>query len=248
MAILAFSLSLLGTFLVRSGVLTSVHSFASDPVRGVFILIFLSIVVGGSLLLYAFRAPRLISDVKFGLFSKETNILINNIFLVIAAAMVLFGTLYPLLADALNGNKVSVGAPYFDLMFSCLTIPLAVIVGVGSMSRWKRDNLGRFMPVLALFLAASLLISALFTYHLSMDSFAWGGFAGLALGIWVMLWSINSIWDRLKNQKTWLVGLRKNSSRNLGNGNCTFWNSRIHNWGNACKHVQHRKRYSHAAR
>ena len=209
LAILAFSLSLLGTFLVRSGVLTSVHSFASDPVRGVFILIFLSIVVGGSLLLYAFRAPKLVSDIKFELFSKETSILINNVFLVVAAAMVLFGTLYPLLADALSGNKVSVGAPYFDLMFSWLTIPLAVIVGVGSMSRWKRDNIGRFLPMLALFLVGCLSLSALFTYQLSVDSFAWGGFAGLALGIWVMLWSIFSIWDRLKNQKNWLTGIRK---------------------------------------
>ena len=209
LAILAFSLSLLGTFLVRSGVLTSVHSFASDPVRGVFILIFLSIVVGGSLLLYAFRAPKLVSDIKYELFSKETSILINNVFLVVAAAMVLFGTLYPLLADALSGNKVSVGAPYFDVMFSWLTIPLAVIVGVGSMSRWKRDSIGRFRLMLALFLLACLSLSALVTYQLSVDEFAWGGFAGLALGIWVMLWSFYSIWDRLKNQKNWLIGIKK---------------------------------------
>ncbi|NND00960.1 MAG: heme lyase CcmF/NrfE family subunit [Gammaproteobacteria bacterium] len=209
LAIMAFSLSLLGTFLVRSGVITSVHSFASDPARGLFILIFLLIVVGGSLLLYAIRAPRLSSNVSYGLFSKETSLLMNNIFFVIAAAMVLLGTLYPLLIDALSGNKISVGPPYFNSMFVPLTVPLAIIVGVGSMSRWKRDAISRFLPMIAVFLITCLAVSFTITRRLSGDTFSWAGFAGLALGIWVLLWVVFSIFDRLKNYPDWIIGLRK---------------------------------------
>ena len=195
LAILAFSLSLLGTFLVRSGIITSVHSFASDPARGLFILIFLLIVVGGSLLLYAIRAPKLVSDVSYGLFSKETSILLNNILLVVAAAMVLLGTLYPLIIDAVSGNKVSVGPPYFNSMFVPLTVPLAIVVGVGSMSRWKRDELRRFFPMIGMILLSSFALSAVVTYTLGIGSFAWGAFAGLALGIWVMLWWDSVLWN-----------------------------------------------------
>jgi len=209
LAILAFSLSLLGTFLVRSGILTSVHSFASDPARGLFILIFLLLVVGGSLLLYALRAHKLNSDVHYQVFSKETSLLMNNVLFVVAAFMVLAGTLAPLVADAVSGAKISVGAPYFDFMFAVLTIPLAVIVGVGSTSRWKRDEPQRFLPQTGIILLASLLLSGLFTWLLTIDRFSWGAFAGLALGIWVGLWSIFSIIERLKNQDDWLAGLRK---------------------------------------
>ena len=208
LAILAFSLSLLGTFLVRSGVLTSVHSFASDPTRGLFILCFLLLVVGGSLLLYALRAHRVTSDVHFGLFSKETSLLLNNVLLVTTAFMVLLGTLAPILMDAL-GKKISVGAPYFDLWFALLTIPLAVVVGIGSTSRWKRDEISRFLPQSMALLVITLAASALFTWRLSVEHFSWGGFAGLALAIWVMLWSIYSIAERLKHQPSKLTGLRK---------------------------------------
>jgi len=208
LAILAFSLSLLGTFLVRSGVLTSVHSFASDPQRGFFILCFLLVVVGGSLLLYAFRAHKLTSSVHYGLFSKETSLLLNNVLLVIAAFMVLLGTLAPIFMDAI-GKKISVGAPYFDFMFALLTIPLAVVVGIGSTSRWKRDEFRRFSPQTLTILASSLILSAIFTWVLSSDGFEIGGFAGLSLGIWVILWSIHSILDRLKNQDDKFTGLKK---------------------------------------
>ncbi len=208
LAILAFSLSLLGTFLVRSGVLTSVHSFASDPERGLFILRFLIIVIGGSLLLYAFRAHKLTSNVHYRLFSKETSLLLNNILLVIAAFMVLLGTLAPIFMDAI-GKKISVGAPYFDFMFALLTIPLAVVVGIGSTSRWKRDEFKRFNRQTINILLLSLVSSALFTWILSNDGFEIGGFAGLALGIWVILWSIHSILDRLKNQDDKFTGLKK---------------------------------------
>ena len=209
MAILAFSLSLLGTFLVRSGVLTSVHSFASDPTRGLFILAFLLVVIGGSLLLYSFRAHKLTSDIHYGFFSKETSLLLNNILLVVAAFMVLLGTLAPLLVDAVTGNKISVGPPYFDKMFALLTIPLAIVVGIGSTSRWKRDELKRFVPQTSVILIASLIISAIGTYQLTVDDFSWSGFAGLALGIWVMLWAIFSLVERLKNQNNIVAGLRK---------------------------------------
>jgi len=208
LAILAFSLSLLGTFLVRSGVLTSVHSFASDPERGLFILRFLIIVIGGSLLLYAFRAHKLTSNVHYRLFSKETSLLLNNILLVIAAFMVLLGTLAPIFMDAI-GKKISVGAPYFDFMFALLTIPLAVVVGIGSTSRWKRDEFRRFNRQTINILLMSLVSSAIFTWLLSNDGFEIGGFAGLALGIWVILWSIHSILDRLKNQDDKFTGLKK---------------------------------------
>ena len=209
LAILAFSLSLLGTFLVRSGVLTSVHSFASDPTRGLFILIFLLIVIGGSLLLYAIRAPKLVSNIRFGLFSKETMLLINNILFVVATAMVLFGTLYPLIIDAISGNKISVGPPYFDFMFVLLTLPLAVIMGIGSMSRWKQDKVRRFLPASLIFILLSLTFSAIATALLTIDSFSWGGFAGLALAFWVILWNLNTLYDRLKNQSSWRIGFAK---------------------------------------
>jgi len=209
LAILAFSLSLLGTFLVRSGVLTSVHSFASDPARGLFILLFLSIVVGGSLLLYAMRAHKLNSDVHYRVFSKETSLLLNNILFVVAAFMVLAGTLAPLIVDAISGAKISVGAPYFDLMFAIITIPLAIIVGIGSTSRWKKDDPKRYYLSTSSILAASLVLSGIFTKILSTDHFSLGAFAGLALGIWVGLWSIFSIFERLKYQRDWIDGLQK---------------------------------------
>lgn len=137
LAIAAFSLSLLGTFLVRSGVLTSVHAFATDPERGVFILGFLLVVVGGSLLLYALRAPVVKSQIGFALWSRETFLLINNVILVVAALMVLLGTLYPLALDALTGTLVSVGPPYFNALFLPLMAILMVALGVGMLSRWK---------------------------------------------------------------------------------------------------------------
>mgnify|MGYP006144507205 CR=1 FL=1 len=127
LAILAFALSLLGTFLVRSGVLVSVHAFATDPARGVFILAFLTIVLGAALLLYAWRAPRLVSDGAVQLVSREGLLLLNNVFLVAAAAAVLIGTLYPLVIDALGLGKISVGPPYFNAIFLPLMVPLAVL-------------------------------------------------------------------------------------------------------------------------
>jgi cytochrome c-type biogenesis protein CcmF len=136
LSIFAFSLSLLGTFLVRSGVLTSVHAFASDPRRGLFILCFLAVVVGGSLLLYALRAPKVAGGKPFGVVSRETAILIGNLMLTVAAAMVLLGTLFPLLGDALNLGKISVGPPYFGFLFTLLMIPVVLLLPFGPYLRW----------------------------------------------------------------------------------------------------------------
>jgi cytochrome c-type biogenesis protein CcmF len=152
LAIAAFSLSLLGTFLVRSGVLTSVHAFATDPERGVFILAFLLVVIGGSLTLFALRAPVVKSQIGFGLWSRETLLLVNNLLLVVATSMILLGTLYPLLLDALSDTKLSVGPPYFNAMFLPLIGALMLALGVGVLVRWKNTPvkwlIGMLTPVL----------------------------------------------------------------------------------------------------
>jgi cytochrome c-type biogenesis protein CcmF len=140
LAISAFSLSLLGTFLVRSGVLTSVHAFATDPRRGIFILAFLTAVIGSSLLLFAWRAPKVGLGGRFELLSRETLLLTNNVLLLVAAASVLLGTLYPLVIDALGLGKLSVGPPYFQAVFVPLMVPLLFLIGLGPSSRWKQTS------------------------------------------------------------------------------------------------------------
>ena len=154
LAISAFSLSLLGTFLVRSGVLTSVHAFASDPERGMFILAFLALVVGGSLLLYAWRAPRVAGGKPFAGVSRESLLLVNNLMFAAATAMVLIGTLYPLLHDALGWGKISVGPPYFGTLFILLMIPVVLLVPFGPLARWQREETSRFVPMLKFGLSA----------------------------------------------------------------------------------------------
>ncbi|MCC6303334.1 MAG: heme lyase CcmF/NrfE family subunit [Gammaproteobacteria bacterium] len=144
LAIIAFSLSLLGTFLVRSGVLTSVHSFANDPRRGVFILILLALVVGGSLLVYALRAPRVSASGGFSTVSRESFLLMNNVMLVTACGTVLLGTLYPLILDALDLGKISVGPPYFESVFVPLMAPMVFLMGIGPIARWKKAELPEF--------------------------------------------------------------------------------------------------------
>ena len=141
LAILAFSLSLLGTFLVRSGVLSSVHAFATDPRRGLFILAFLVVVIGASLALYAWRAPSVGLGARFALLSRETLLLGNNVLLVVACGAVLLGTLYPLALDALGMGKISVGPPYFDTVFVPLLTPLVFLMGIGPLARWKETEL-----------------------------------------------------------------------------------------------------------
>ena len=161
LAIIAFSLSLLGTFLVRSGVLTSVHAFATDPRRGLFILVFLVVVIGGSLGLFAWRAPKVGLGGRFALFSRETMLLINNVLLLAATGTVLLGTLYPLFLDALDLGKISVGPPYFEAVFVPLMVPVLLLMAVGPFVRWKEaalvDVLRRLRPVA---LATVLLVGA----------------------------------------------------------------------------------------
>ena len=157
LAISAFSLSLLGTFLVRSGVLTSVHAFATDPTRGIFILVFLGAVIGSSLALFAWRAPKVGLGGRFGLLSRESLLLTNNVLLVVACASVLLGTLYPLLIDALGAGKLSVGPPYFDAVFVPLMLPALFLIGVAPFARWKQASLGELARTLRwAFLAAAL--------------------------------------------------------------------------------------------
>jgi cytochrome c-type biogenesis protein CcmF len=142
LALLAFSLSLLGTFLVRSGVLSSVHAFATDPRRGLFILAFLVIVIGGSLALFSWRAPKVGLGQRFGVLSRESLLLANNMLLAVACGAVLLGTLYPLFLDAVGGGKISVGPPYFDTVFGLLMAPLVFVMGFGPLARWKTDEAG----------------------------------------------------------------------------------------------------------
>ncbi|MGD0961217.1 MAG: heme lyase CcmF/NrfE family subunit [Methylomonas sp.] len=195
LAIFAFSLSLLGTFLVRSGVLTSVHAFASDPARGVFILVFLSIVVGGSLLLYAVRAPQVRSHAKFELVSKETALLINNVLLVVTAASILLGTLYPLVIDALGLGKLSVGPPYFNAVFIPLMAPLAVIVGFGAFLSWKSDDLAALSRRLLGIALACILCGLLLP--LFMPFYSWAAAFGTLLALWTTAVSLAAFGRRL---------------------------------------------------
>ncbi|WP_448652279.1 heme lyase CcmF/NrfE family subunit [Pseudomonas fluorescens] len=198
LAIAAFSLSLLGTFLVRSGVLTSVHAFASDPARGVFILIFLLFVVGGSLTLFALRAPVVKSQVGFNLWSRETLLLGNNLVLVVAASMILLGTLYPLVLDALSGAKLSVGPPYFNALFIPLMGLLMVVMAVGVLVRWKDTPVkwlaGMLMPVLLG--SVALAVIAGFAY----GDFNWAVLATFLLAAWVLLAGLRDIVDKTRHK------------------------------------------------
>ncbi|MDH3354011.1 MAG: heme lyase CcmF/NrfE family subunit [Chromatiales bacterium] len=213
LAIFAFSLSLLGTFLVRSGVLTSVHAFATDPERGIFILIFLVVVIGGSLLLYSWRASQIRSTVKFGLFSRETGLLINNVILVVAAASILLGTLYPLILDALGVGKISVGPPYFNSVFIPLTMPLAALVGIGALMRWKQDNASRIIQKVRIQAAVAVTLGMLFP--LSMPHYSWGAALGMVLAFWVVLTVFVWIQQRAET-KGWSHALRNISRSGWG--------------------------------
>ena len=198
LAIFAFSLSLLGTFLVRSGILTSVHAFATDPSRGVFILMFLIVVIGGSLLLYAWRAPKIRSSTTFRLFSRETALLFNNVILVVFAASVLLGTLYPLLLDALGVGKISVGPPYFESVFVPLTTPLALLLGVGAMMRWKQDNPMRLVKALGGLFVVSIVVGA--SLPLLFSRYEFGAALGLMLATWIVLTTLQGIRLKLTNK------------------------------------------------
>jgi cytochrome c-type biogenesis protein CcmF len=207
LAVFAFSLSLLGTFLVRSGVLTSVHAFATDPERGVFILAFLGLVIGGSLTLYAWRAPRIRSQAQFELVSRETGLLLNNVLFVVVAATVLLGTLYPLVLDALGAGKISVGPPYFNSVFIPLTIPLAVFVGVGALARWKRDRLSELLGRLKWALLASVIGGA--ALPLLADFYSLNAAAGLTLALWVISSNLYGLYERAAKSQNRVLALAR---------------------------------------
>jgi cytochrome c-type biogenesis protein CcmF len=189
LAIFAFSLSLLGTFLVRSGVLTSVHAFAADPRRGLFILGFLGIVIGGSFLIYALRAPKVAGGEPFAAVSRETALLINNLMFVCAAAMVLLGTLYPLLGEALNLGRISVGPPYFGFMFVLLMLPVVLLVPFGPFLRWRsgdwRASLKHLRP--ALLGAVGIAVVAAIVAAVVANGLPLKAIVGAAVSIWVGL-------------------------------------------------------------
>jgi cytochrome c-type biogenesis protein CcmF len=197
LAILAFSLSLLGTFLVRSGVLTSVHAFATDPRRGIFILIFLAIVIGVSLVLFAWRAPKVGIGGKFALVSRETMLLANNVLLLVAAGAVLLGTLYPLFIDALGLGKISVGPPYFDAVFLPLMAPAIFLMGIGPIARWKEQKLPDLVTRLKWAFAIALVTALLLPLTLGK----WTPLIalGLLLAFWVIATVVHAVWMRLRH-------------------------------------------------
>ena len=197
LAISAFSLSLLGTFLVRSGVLTSVHAFATDPTRGIFILSFLVVVIGSSLLLFAWRAPKIGLGGSFDLVSRESFLLANNLLLVVAASSVLLGTLYPLVMDALELGKISVGPPYFESVFVALMAPAIFLMGLGPLARWKKSSL----PELAIRMRWAFGVSMITALLLPLTMGEWKVMVsfGLLLAFWVITSIFVSLWQRIKN-------------------------------------------------
>lgn len=201
LAIMAFSLSLLGTFLVRSGVLSSVHAFATDPKRGLFILAFLSIVIGSSLALYAWRAPKVGLGARFALLSRETLLLMNNVLLVAAMGAVLLGTLYPLVLDALGLGKISVGPPYFDTVFVPLMAPLVFLMGVGPLARWKHTELPDLWTRLRWALAVA--VGAALAVEWSTGEIGFLATLGLALAFWIVASVATDLIERLRGGNPW---------------------------------------------
>jgi len=198
LALLAFSLSLMGTFLVRSGVLTSVHAFASDPARGMFILAFLMIVIGGSLFLYALRAPGISRGGGFGILSRETLLLGNNLLLIVITSLVLLGTLAPLLYDAFDWGKISVGFPWFNSMFVTFTPLMILLMGAAPLTRWKHQDGGELLRQLRLALLISVVAGVIVALPFAAGTWS----AGLAVGLsmWLLTTLLTSAWRRLRHR------------------------------------------------
>jgi cytochrome c-type biogenesis protein CcmF len=196
LAIVAFSLSLLGTFLVRSGVLSSVHAFATDPRRGLFILLFLAVVIGGSLALYAWRAPKVGLGARFEVISRESMLLGNNVLFVVAMLSVLLGTLYPLLLDALALGKISVGPPYFDTVFVPLMAPVVFLMGVGPLAGWRHAEVPHLARRLA-WAAAVAVVAALMTSWLA-GRVSLGATLGFLMAYWIVGSLLTDLWERAR--------------------------------------------------
>lgn len=200
LAIGTFALSLLGTFLVRSGVLTSVHAFATDPARGIFVLVILGSLVGGALLLYAWRGPSALAGSSYGLVSRESFLLANSLLLTVATLTVLIGTLYPLILDALSLGKISVGPPYFNLAFGLVMVPLVIMMGLGQFARWKDDSLGRLARGLFRFALGAGLLGALAIGILAPNE--WGTtLGGVLLALWLATSTTAGVWARIRERQ-----------------------------------------------
>lgn len=200
LSICAFSLSLLGTFLVRSGVLTSVHAFATDPSRGLFILLYLVIVIGGALLLFAIRAPAVGLGERFDVVSRESFLLANNVVLAAAAGSVLLGTMYPLLIDAIGGGKISVGPPYFDAVFAAIMAPGIFLMGLGPLAKWKKASMPEIGVRLKLAAIISL-VSALLVPSI-MGKLTLMLAVGVFMGVWVLSTTLILLQNRINTRQT----------------------------------------------
>ncbi|MEP1213854.1 MAG: heme lyase CcmF/NrfE family subunit [Marinobacter sp.] len=214
LAIVTFSLSLLGTFLVRSGVLTSVHAFASDPDRGTFLLVLLAITIVSSLTLYAFRAPVVHVRSRYGSLSREIFLLLNNVLLVAATLLVLVGTLYPLVLDYLDMGRLSIGEPFFSLTFSPLAIAAGLLLGAGIFSRWKKTDGGWLGRKLLWPLAVSVVVTA--AVMVGYGEFKPWAFAGVFAAVWVSVATFWDLWDKSGSKKGRLYGLRRQSRSYYG--------------------------------
>jgi len=209
LAILAFAGSLLGTFITRSGLLTSVHAFASDPTRGVFILAFIGLTVGGSLVLFAMRAPLIKNESSFSAISREVFLLVNNILLVVASASVLLGTLFPMVYQALTNGMISIGPPYFNAIFVPLMAVLAVAMGIGPVSRWKNTSIAHLRKQLTLVAIASIVLGVVVPLIITLE-FSLPVTIGISLAFWLLLTIVKDIKDKVTNKdNTWkaLLGL-----------------------------------------
>lgn len=207
LAILAFSGSLLGTFITRSGLLTSVHAFASDPSRGFFILGILGIAIGGSLLLYALRAPLMKADFGFDLTSRELFLLANNVILVVSAASVFLGTLFPMVYQAITDDLISIGPPYFNTIFVPLMMLLFVFLGIGPMSRWKRTSISYLVMQLSKVLAASIGLGILLPLVVLME-FSLAATVTMILASWIVLTIGKDISNKIANKRSVAAGLK----------------------------------------
>ncbi|PKH24471.1 heme lyase NrfEFG subunit NrfE [Enterobacterales bacterium CwR94] len=215
LAIMAFSLCLLGTFLVRSGVLVSVHAFASDPARGMFILAFLVIVIGGSLLLYAIKGGQVRSRVQNELWSRESFLLGNNVLLIAAMLVVLLGTLLPLVHKQLGLGSISVGEPFFNTLFSVLMAPFALMLGIGPLVRWRRDEPQKLWKRLALAALTTLLLSLLLPWWMQ-DRIEAMSVVGLMMALWVVILTLMELHERATHRHTFWQGLRHLSRSHWG--------------------------------
>jgi cytochrome c-type biogenesis protein CcmF len=217
LAIFAFSLSLVGTFLVRSGVLVSVHSFATDPTRGLYILAFLVLTIGGSLSLYAWRAPKLYAPGGFQLFSREFFLLVNNVILVSVAGLVLWGTLSPLAYELLGIGKISVGPPVFAVMFLVPMLPLMVFLAIGMHSAWRRGKLTVTARPLW-WLAGAAVLLAVLVQGWVFGAFHWVGLLGFSLGFWVIFSSLLEPLRRWRQHQAFTAGMLGMAIAHLGVG------------------------------